>query len=394
MGKKTIRDINIVNKKILVRVDYNVSLFGGMKLGDDLRIRQTIPTIRYLLKKNCSVLLCSHLGDPRGKKKLHLSLRPVQQHLEKILDRKIEMIDDYITGSGVELVKKVHSGSLSLLENIRFYPGEERNEVRFARQLSRLAQIYVNDAFGVCHRIHASTVGITHFLPAVAGLLLEKEIKIINRTIAHPKRPFVVIIGGAKAKTKIPVIKSLMKKADVFLIDGGVGDTFLKAAGYEIGKSIVDLEMVAEARKILKLAKKTKTKILLADDLAIGTPETQDYIGIVPVDEIPKNMEALDIGPKTEVKFGNWIAKAKTIIWNGPMGVFEKEEFARGTNFIYQAIAANRDSLSIVGGGETLSALPKEEYLETIDHISTGGGAMLEFIEKGTLPAIEALEDK
>lgn len=391
---KTVRDINLKTKRVLVRTDYNVSLLGGLRIGDDLRIRQTLPTIRHLLKNNCAILLISHLGRPEGKPNSKFSLKPVQVHLEKLLGREIKLIKDYLDDSGEKLAKKSLPGTVNLLENIRFYPGEEENDRHFAQKLSHLGEVFVNDAFGVCHRKQASTVGITKFLPSVAGLLLEKEIKIITKAITRPKRPFVVIIGGAKAKTKIPLIKSLMRRADILLIDGGVGNTFLKAKGLKMGKSLIDKEMIGKAREILSLARKTKTKIMLADDLAIGDPQTRAYKGAVPIDEIPADMEALDIGPKTEVKFGRIIAEAATIIWNGPMGLFEKEEFARGTNFIYQAIAANRDSLSIVGGGETLTALPKEEYLETIDHISTGGGAMLEFIEKGTLPAIEALEEK
>ena len=374
-----------------MRTDYNVSLLSHCRIGDDLRIRQTLPTIKYLLKQNSAILLCAHLGRPEGKPNPRYTLEPVRLALQELLNKKIVLIKDYIDGSGENEARNVKPGSVNLLENIRFYPGEKENDSDFAKKLAGLAEVFVNDAFGTCHRLHASTVGVARFLPAVAGLLLKKEIEIISRAIKHPKRPFVVIIGGAKAKTKIPLIRSLLKRADVLLIDGGVGNTFLKARGYEMGKSLVDLEMVDEAKKILKQVEHTKARILLADDLVIGDPKTWFYKGSVSIDKIPKDMEALDIGPKTEVKFGNVIAKAKTIIWNGPMGLFEKEQFARGTNFIYQAIAANRDSLSIVGGGETLTALPKEEYLETIDHISTGGGAMLELIEKGTLPAIEVL---
>ena len=390
---KTVRDINLKNKKVLLRTDYNVSFLSHCRIGDDLRIRQTLPTIKYLLKQNCALLLCAHLGRPEGKPNSQYTLEPVRLVLQKLLDKKIDLIKDYIDGPGVDKAKNIKPGSVNLLENIRFYPGEKKNDSDFAKKLAGLSEVFVNDAFGTCHRLHASTVGVARFLPAVAGLLLKKEIEIISQAIKHPKRPFVVIIGGAKAKTKIPLIKSLLKRADVLLIDGGVGNTFLKAKGYKMGKSLVDLKMVDEAKKILKQAEHTKARILLADDLAIGDPKTRLYKGSVSIDKIPRDMEALDIGPKTEVKFGNVIAKAKTIIWNGPMGLFEKEQFARGTNFIYQAIAANRDSLSIVGGGETLTALPKEEYLETIDHISTGGGAMLELIEKGTLPAIEVLNN-
>ena len=394
MNKKTIRDINLKKKRVLVRVDYNVSLLPDFKIGDDLRIKQSLQTINYLFEQNCTIFLVCHLGRPGGRVNLKYSLAPVRLDLQRLLGKKVSLIKNYIDGPGREAAQKAKPATINLLENIRFYPEETANDLEFAWKLANLAEVFVFDAFGTAHRIHASTVGVTKYLPSVAGLLLEKEINILNQAIKKPKRPFVVIIGGAKTRTKIPLIKSLIGKADILLIDGGVGNTFLRAKGYAMGKSLIDEGMLKIANKIIKQARSSKTQIILAEDLVIGSLKKGSYKGAVLASKIPSDLEALDIGPKTEVKFGQIIAQAKTIIWNGPMGVFELPEFARGTNFIYQAIAANRDSLSIIGGGETLTALPKEEYLETIDHISTGGGAMLEFIEKGTLPAIEALEEK
>lgn len=395
MKKKTIKDIKIKDKRVLVRVDYNVSLDDGFRVGDDFRIRQTLATLEYLGKENCLIFLVSHFGRPQGKRVKKYSLKPVADHLKKIIKRRVYFFDqDYSQPKEQKKLDQYQMGDIVLLENIRFYPQEEANEQKFAKSLANIADVFVNDAFGVSHRTHASIVGVTEFLPGVAGLLLEKEVDIINQALEEPKRPLVAIIGGAKAEDKIPLVGRLLEKADYCLVGGGVANTFLRAWGYKVGKSLIDHEMVELARHLFWKASRSNTAMLLPTDVVLGDLATNKVNGVVSADQIPAKWQALDIGPKTKAEFASVIAKAKTIIWNGPMGVFEKKEFRNGTNFIYYSIAQNPDSLSIVGGGDTLAALQKEEYLKVIDHVSTGGGAMLEFIEKGILPGIEALENK
>ncbi|MFH1280436.1 MAG: phosphoglycerate kinase [Candidatus Beckwithbacteria bacterium] len=395
MNKKTIRDIDLAGKRVLVRVDYNVSLLNGIRVGDDTRIRQTLPTLEYLLSKNCKLFLVSHLGRPKGKKVEEFSLKPVAEHLSKVLDKKVELFQEKI-GSKELLtrVSQAKEGSVNMLENIRYYAEEESNDEVFAKKLAQVAEVFVNDAFGVGHRAHASTVGVAKYLPAVAGFLLEKEVDIISKSIEDPKKPMVAIIGGAKAETKITLVDRLLEKADVLIVGGGVANTFLKAWGYEVGKSLVDHEMVELAKKLFWKASRSKTRMLLPTDVVLGDLEKNIHNGVVAGDKISKDMQALDIGPRTQAEFGAAIAGAGTIIWNGPMGVYEDSRYATGTDFIYHAIAENKESLSIVGGGDTLAALKEKDFLKTIDHVSTGGGAMLEFIETGTLAGIEALLDK
>ncbi len=391
---RTIQDINLKKKKVLVRVDYNVALTSRSQIADDFRIRQSLETLQYLQRQDCKVFLVSHFGRPSGKWNKKNSLRPVAKHLSKLIS-KVRFFDkDYIYSSEQKNLKNLKSGQIVLLENIRFYPGEEENDKDFAQKLASLADVFVNDAFGVCHRQHASIVGVTNFLPSVAGLLLEKEIKIINKTIKRPKKPLVVLIGGAKTETKIGMIGRLFKKADYFLVGGVLANTFLKAQGYKLGRSVFDNKIVSDCRKILSQAKKNKTTIVLPKDVVVGNFKSGKIVDEVKVDKIPSDLQALDIGTETQAEFGNIISKAKTIIWNGPMGAFEKEQFSKGTEFIYYSIAQNPDSLSIVGGGDTLACLSKEEYLKVIDYISSGGGAMLQFIEKRTLPGIKVLEEK
>ena len=395
MKKKTIRDISIAKKRVLVRVDYNVSLRDGFKISDDFRVRQTLPTLEYLSRKGCTVFLVSHFGRPEGKRIKKYSLRPVAGHLQKLMGEPISFFDkDYISQKGRKELEKYGPGDIVLLENIRFYPQEEGNEPSFAKKLASLAEVFVNDAFGVCHRTHASVVGVAEFLPSVAGLLLEKEVDVIRKAIEKPKKPLVAIIGGAKAEDKITLVGRLLEKADYCLVGGGIANTFLKAWGYKVGRSLVNHKMVELAKHLFWKASRSNTAMLLPTDVVLGDLQSGKVNGVVPADKIPLKWQSLDIGPKTQAEFGHVIAKAKTIIWNGPMGVFEKKEFRNGTDFVYYSIAQNSSSLSIVGGGETLAALSKKEYLKVIDHVSTGGGAMLEFIEKGTLPGIEVLENK
>ena len=290
-----------------------------------------------------------------------------------------------------EELARVDIGTVNLLENIRFYPEEEKNDLKLAKELAVIADVYVNDAFGVAHRNNISTVGIARYLPAVAGLLMEKEVEMIEKAINQPKQPLVVIIGGAKVKTKMVLLEKLLGKAESILFGGVIANTFLKAQGYEMGRSLVDEGMKQQAKKILRMAKQSKTKISLPVDMVVGDLDKNQYQGVVKVSEIPGKLQALDIGPKTQAIFGKTILSAETIIWNGPMGVHENPKFAIGTAYVYQMIAENRGSLSIVGGGDTLTALKNEDYLETIDNVSTGGGAMLELIERGTLPGVEGL---
>jgi len=394
MKKKTIKDIEVNDKRILLRVDYNVSLDDGLKIADDFRIRQNLPTLRYLLKKGCKLVLISHLGRPKGKRIKKFSLDPVAKHLQKILDTEVLFYEkDYLQENNQKQILK-STQKVVLLENIRFYSEEKENEKKFAEKLAGLGDVFVNDAFGVSHRAHASIVGIPRFLPSVAGLLLQKEADIISNAINDPKKPLVAIIGGAKAKDKITLVGKLLEKADYCLVGGGVAYTFLKAWGYEIGNSLVDYEMVELAKQLFWKASRKNTAMLLPLDVVLGKLKTGEVDGVVKSNKIPSKWEGLDIGSETQAEFGNIISKAGTIIWNGPMGVYEKRQFAKGTDFIYYSIAQNRDSLSIVGGGDTMAALKKQEYLEVIDHVSTGGGAMLEFIEKGTLPGIQALDDR
>ncbi len=395
MNKKTIKDIEVSGKKLLVRVDYNVSLREDFKVGDDFRIRQSLITIGYLLEKKCSVFIISHLGRPEGKRLRKYSLKPVAKRLRELLNKEICFFEgDYTKREAREELANFRQGSLVLLENLRFYPGEEKNSQDFAKKLSLLAEVFVNDAFGASHRRHASIVGISQFLPAVAGLLLQKEVDVISKALANPKRPLVAVVGGAKAEDKIPLIGKLLGEADCCLVGGGVVNAFLKAWGYSIGRSRVPAQMINLAKKLFWQASRKKTAMLLPTDVVLGNLKTGEGGRVAGVGEVPIDSQALDIGPQTQKEFRKIILQAKTIIWVGPMGVFEEKRFAKGTEVVYKAVAENRDSLSIVGGGDTMRALKRKHYLKTIDHISTGGGAMLDFIEKGTLPGLEALLDK
>jgi 3-phosphoglycerate kinase len=323
-----------------------------------------------------------------------LSLKPVSDRLAQILGREIRLIQDYIDGPGEGEIANAQPGSINYLENIRFYHQEEANDPEFSQRLAGFADVYVNDAFGVAHRTHASNVGVTEYLPSGAGFLMEKEVEIISQTVEDPQRPMIAILGGAKAEHKIPQIEHLLEKADTLIVGGGVANAFFKAWGHSVGRARVRHEMVELAHKLIWKAARGKTRLLLPSDVVLGDLKNDEYSGVAKADQIPENLQALDIGPKTQVEFGNAIAEAKTIIWNGPMGVYESQKFSVGTDFIYHSLAENKDALTIVGGGDTITAIKKEEYLATIDHVSTGGGAMLEYIESGSLPAIEVLVDK
>lgn len=380
----------LAHKKILIRVDFNVSLNPNHSIADDARIKQSIPTLEFLLKKQNKLILMAHLGQPE-KRTSEASLAPVARRLQQYLPhQKVILVDDFQKDAHRIIEQK--PDEIILLENIRFYPGEQANDPTFAKELAQLGEVYVNDAFSVSHRKSASVVGLPKLLPSYGGLLLKKEITMIQGLMDHPKKPFVAIIGGKKISTKIKFIQKLTAIADYVLIGGGLANTFLAAEKLPVGKSLVSEEDISFAKQLIDHAKKQHTHILLPQDVVVGKSLGSDESQVRKVEEIAPSEEALDIGPETQAEFGKVIDEAETIVWNGPVGYMENQEFKRGTDFLYYAITNNEHATSVVGGGDTLAAIAKKEYLDKITHISTGGGAMLEFIENGTLPGIEALK--
>lgn len=380
---------HLEHKRILIRVDYNVSLNADHSIGNDERIRQSLPTLLYLLKHHNKLVLLAHLGSPKGIDPT-LSLKRVANDLQKLLpDYTITLVKDF---HAKEPFEKQTEKEILLIENIRFFPGEQENYPAFAQELSVLGEIYVNDAFSVSHREAASVVGLPHLLPSYGGLLLKKEVETLTKALKDPQKPFVAILGGAKVSSKIHLITKLIEVADTILIGGGMANTFFRSAGLEVGKSFYEPDALAQAKQLLHAAERHHTELILPQDVVVGEGFTATEAVSKRLGEIGKKDQILDIGPETEALFGNKIAEAKTIVWNGPVGYFENPTFRHGTDFLYYAISENNDALSIIGGGETLAAVSKKEHLEKISHISTGGGAMLEFMEKGTLPGIEALE--
>jgi len=397
MNKKTIRDIpqeELKGKRVLVRVDFNVPLDENRQVADDTRIVESLPTIKYLKERGAKVILVSHLGRPKGKFAEELRMDPVARKLEELLGEKVYKVDDCIGEKVEEAVSKLKDGEVLLLENIRFYPQEEANDEEFARALSRLADIYVNDAFGTAHRAHASTAGVAKFLPAYAGFLMEKELEALGEKLNNPVRPFLAILGGAKVSTKIGVIRKLLEKVDVLLLGGGMAYTFVKALGYEVGNSILEESMIGEASDVLRIARERGVRLELPEDFVVA-PEAKEgaKTKIVKWNQIPPDMAGFDIGPETVEKFGRYIQEARTIFWNGPLGVFEVEPFSRGTVAIAKKIAES-GAISVIGGGDTIAAIKKAGVEDKITHISTGGGASLEFLEGRALPGVEALLDK
>ncbi len=386
-----IDEVEIKNKTILLRVDFDVSLNPNRTIADDIRIQKNLPTIKYLLKNKNKLICVAKLDRPKTRDP-KLSLMPVVKRLREYLpDYKITLVDDFLS-SDKQVFKKQTNKEILILENIRFYPKEKDYSTIFAKQLSSLADIYVNDAFAICHRSDTSVIGPPKFVPSYGGLLLKKELAIISQVINKPKKPIVAIIGGAKVSTKIGLINKLVDIVNYLIIGGGLANTFVSAQGYDVGTSFCEYEAVQQARKLLSLPKKNRALIVLPVDAVIASKKEDKTSKIVKIGNIPPNKSIFDIGPETKAQIGCIIAKAKTIIWNGPVGYFENSEFKQGTDFIYYSITQNTDATSIVGGGDTLAAISKKEYLDKITHISTGGGAMLEFIEKGTLPGIEALK--
>lgn len=382
----------IENKKVLLRVDFNVPLTNDLQIADDVRIVKSIPTIQLLLKNNNKIILVSHMGRPKGRD-TKTSLKPVAEYLAKSFPHNtITLVDDFLSEGGKQQLQSQTVNNIFLLENIRYYPGEDINDEIFTKKLASIADIYVNDAFGVSHRDAASVAGITKLLPSYCGLLLENEIRAVENIIKDPKKPVVAIIGGAKISTKIILLEKLLDVVDTLILGGGLANTFLLAKGHEIGKSLVEKEQVEEAKHIMSQAVEKNVSMVLPIDNA-GL-ENDNIEKMYKNDLIPHNFSILDIGPETTNMITEIISKAKTIIWNGPVGMSENKRFARGTQAIFQAITQNTHAFSLVGGGDTLASVSGNEDIDKITHVSTGGGAMLELIEKGTLPGIEALREK
>ena len=395
MAKKTVRDIDVAGKKVFVRVDFNVPIDADGNVSDDKRIVAALPTIKYLLENNAKVILCSHLGRPKGKVNKEFTLAPVAKRLAELLpDTKITFAEDTIGPSARAAIDTLKDGEIVLLENVRFYAEEEKNDPAFAKELASLADVYVSDAFGTVHRAHASTAGIAAYIPAVAGFLIGKELDIMGKALEDPERPFIAILGGAKVSDKIGVIKNLLSKCDCLVIGGGMAYTFLKAQGHSIGNSLLDSENIGLASDLLKEAEEKKVAMLLPEDHVIADRfDAEADKKVTDGVDIPDGWMGMDIGPKTIAKYADAIKKAKTVVWNGPMGVFEFKPFAEGTQKIAEA-CAECGGVTIVGGGDSASAVKKLGYADKITHISTGGGASLEFLEGKVLPGVAALNDK
>ena len=395
MNKKTIRDIDVTGKKVLVRCDFNVPLDKETgEITNDLRIVGALPTIKYLLEHKAKVILCSHLGKPKGEVKPNLSLAPVAKRLSEYLGFEVKLAKDIVGEDAKRLASELKEGEAILLENVRFDAREEANDAEFSKELASLADIYVNDAFGTAHRAHSSTAGVADYLPAVCGFLIEKEVQMLGDSLNNPERPFVAILGGAKVSDKIKVIENLIEKADSIIIGGGMTYTFLKAMGYNVGNSICELDRLDLAKETMKKAEEKNVKLLFPVDTVCGKEfSNETEIKVVNSKEIPDGWQGLDIGPESVKLFTEELKKAKTVMWNGPLGVFEFENFAKGTNTIAKVLS-EIDATTIIGGGDSAAAVEKGGYSEKMTHISTGGGASLEFLEGKILPGIDCLENK
>ena len=394
MNKKTVKDIDLKGKKVFVRCDFNVPMDENQNITDNTRIVAALPTIKYLLEQNCKLILASHLGRPKGEFKPEFSLAPVAKELSKLLGQEVIMAKDVIGEDACEKAANLKEGEILLLENVRFHKEETDNDPEFCKKLASMAEVYVNDAFGTAHRAHASTTGIASYLPAVSGFLIEKELQFLGNAVNNPERPFVAILGGAKVSDKIGVIDSLLEKVDTLMIGGGMAYTFFKAQGYEVGNSICEMDKLDLAKEAMEKAKQKGVKLMLPVDTKVGKefkPDTESKI--VSYTEIPAEWEGFDIGPETIKMFEEELRKAKTVVWNGPLGLFEFDQFAIGTNAIAKVLS-EIDATTIIGGGDSAAAVKKAGLEDKMTHISTGGGASLEFLEGKKLPGIEALMDK
>ena len=394
MSKKTVKDIDLRGKKVFVRCDFNVPMDENQNITDNRRIVAALPTIKYLIEQNCKIILASHLGRPKGEFKPEFSLAPVAKELSRLLGQEVLMAKDVIGESAKTLAANLQEGQVMLLENVRFHREETDNDPEFAKELASMAEVFVNDAFGTAHRAHASTEGISHYLPSVSGFLIEKELKFLGDALNNPERPFVAILGGAKVSDKIGVIDSLLEKVDTLMIGGGMAYTFFKAQGYEVGNSLCEPDKCDLALSLMNKAKEKGVKFLLPVDTKIGKefkPDTESKT--VAWTEIPEGWEGFDIGEKTIEMFKDELKSAKTVVWNGPLGLFEFDQFTIGTNAIAHALA-ELDATTIIGGGDSAAAVEKAGLADKMTHISTGGGASLEFLEGKKLPGIECLQDK
>ncbi|WP_121611083.1 phosphoglycerate kinase [Mesobacillus foraminis] len=394
MNKQSVKDVDVKGKRVFCRVDFNVPMKDG-QITDETRIRAALPTIQYLTEQGAKVILASHLGRPKGQAAEELRLTPVAKRLSELLGKDVKKTDEAYGEAVKAEIETMNEGDVLLLENVRFYAGEEKNDPELAKSFAELADLYVNDAFGAAHRAHASTEGIAHHLPAVSGLLMEKELDVLGKALSDPERPFTAIIGGAKVKDKIGVIENLLEKVDNLIIGGGLAYTFVKSQGHEIGKSLLEEDKIDLAKSYIEKAKEKGVNFYMPVDVVVADDfGEQANTKVVAIEEIPADWEALDIGPKTREIYKDVIQNSKLVIWNGPMGVFELDKFAQGTKAVAQALADASDTYSVIGGGDSAAAVEKFDLADKMSHISTGGGASLEFMEGKALPGVVALNDK
>jgi phosphoglycerate kinase len=394
MNKKTLKDVDVKSKRVFCRVDFNVPMQDG-KITDETRIRAALPTIQYLVDQGAKVILASHFGRPKGQVVEEMRLTPIGVRLSELLGKDVKKADEAYGDSVKALIETMTEGDVLLLENVRFYPGEEKNDAELAKSFAELADVYVNDAFGAAHRAHASTEGIAHILPAVSGLLMEKELDVLGKALSNPERPFTAIIGGAKVKDKIGVIENLLDLVDNLIIGGGLAYTFVKAQGHEVGKSLLEADKLDLANSFIEKAKEKGVNFYMPVDVIVADDFSADAnTKVVAIEEIPADWEALDIGPKTAEIYRDVIKGSKLVIWNGPMGVFEIDKFANGTKAVAEALAEAEGTYSVIGGGDSAAAVEKFNLADKMSHISTGGGASLEFMEGKALPGVVALNDK
>jgi phosphoglycerate kinase len=394
MNKKTLKDVDVKGKRVFCRVDFNVPMQAG-KITDETRIRAALPTIQYLVDQGAKVILASHFGRPKGQVVEEMRLTPIGVRLSELLGKDVKKADEAYGDSVKALIETMAEGDVLLLENVRFYPGEEKNDAELAKSFAELADVYVNDAFGAAHRAHASTEGIAHILPAVSGLLMEKELDVLGKALSNPERPFTAIIGGAKVKDKIGVIENLLDLVDNLIIGGGLAYTFVKAQGHEVGKSLLEADKLDLANSFIEKAKEKGVNFYMPVDVIVADDFSADAnTKVVAIEEIPADWEALDIGPKTAEIYRDVIKGSKLVIWNGPMGVFEIDKFANGTKAVAEALAEAEGTYSVIGGGDSAAAVEKFNLADKMSHISTGGGASLEFMEGKALPGVVALNDK